>query len=135
MLSLVRLHAAAAVLVLLAACEGSTAAVKPSASFEKIRVVPEPSTGAFVISAIENHFHDIHPVDHVKIAEARPFYVTNYGLFRHNFTVQGTDISKDVLPGQTIYIGFFRPGHYFAYCKYHVSVGMVGQFDIVASSG
>jgi plastocyanin len=101
-----------------------------SASVPKIRTIPEPSTGPFVISAIDNHFHDVHPSEHKTIAAGRPVVVKNYGLHRHNFTLVGTGISEDIPPGDDIEIGTLPPGHYTLFCKYHVSVGMAGAFDV-----
>jgi hypothetical protein len=121
-------------LVVLMSCASAGPATVPT-PFQKIRVVPEPRTGAFVVPAIDNHFHDIHPSDKKRIQEDRPLIIKNYGLYLHNFTVQGTNIDVDVPPGGEVSwprIGTILPrGHYFAFCKYHVSAGMAGEFDVV----
>ncbi len=132
--SAVRRLVASIGLVVLVGCASTAPAAVPT-PFPKVRVVPEPRTGTFVISAIDNHFHDIHPVDRKQIQEDRPLAIKNYGLFLHNFTVTGTGIDVDIPPGGVVSwprIGtILPPGHYFAYCKYHVTVGMVGEFDVV----
>jgi plastocyanin len=111
-----------------AGCSGST---PPRAeAIPKIRTIPEPGTGPFVISAIDNHFHDVHPSEHKTIAAGRPVVVKNYGLFTHNFTLVGTGFSKDIPSGDEIQVGTLPPGHYTLFCKYHVSVGMAGAFDV-----
>jgi plastocyanin len=102
----------------------------PAATFPKIQTIPEPSTGPFVISAIDNHFHDVHPSEHKTIARGRPVVVKNYGLFTHNFTLVGTGFSEDIAPGSQILVGTLPPGHYTLFCKYHVSLGMAGAFDV-----
>jgi hypothetical protein len=95
---------------------------------------PEPSTGPFVVVAVDNHFHDIHPVDRTHIAETRPFVVKNEGRNLHNFTIVGTGISVDIPSGQTLRwhrLGdHLSPGVYRVFCRYHANVRMTGVFVV-----
>jgi hypothetical protein len=102
-----------------------------------ISVLPAPTTGPFVVVAVDNHFHDIHPEEFNEVQEDRPFEVKNQGQNLHNFTVLGTDISIDIAPGQQFEwtrIGDkLPPGRYDVICTYHTGSywNMRGQFDVV----
>jgi hypothetical protein len=97
---------------------------------------PEPTSGPYVVVAVDNHFHDIHPEDDPQIAADRPFVVKNEGGNLHNFTVVGTGISIDILPGHGFTwdpIGAHLPrGVYQVICKYHYYLGMRGEFTVTA---
>jgi plastocyanin len=116
------------------ACEPAKPAAATSRSPDKVIYVPEPSTGPFVTVAVDNHFHDIHPVDHTRIAEDRPFILKNEGRNLHNFTVVGTSISVDVAPGHRMTwsrLGdHLPPGSYTVFCKYHAYLNMTGDFVV-----
>jgi len=96
---------------------------------------PEPTSGAYVVVAIDNHFHDIHPEDHNVIHADQPFVVKNEGRNLHNFTVIGTNISVDLRPGQELdwsRIGdHLGPATWVVVCKYHAYLGMIGTFTVV----
>jgi hypothetical protein len=100
---------------------------------------PEPTTGPFVVVAIDNHFHDIHPVDHTELAASRRFVVKNEGRNLHNFTVVGTNISVDIPAGHSLtwnHIGnHLPPGNYQVVCKYHAYLGMTGAFTVTGTTG
>jgi hypothetical protein len=108
----------------------------PGFSLRPVVVITTPpsTTGPYVSVAVDNHFHDIHPSDPPSIQENRPFVVKNEGANLHNFTVAGTSISVDLEPGTSLTwtrIGdHLKPGVYHVYCRYHVSVGMVGTFFV-----
>jgi hypothetical protein len=110
--------------------------VSCSSGGSRHRVVynPEPSTGTFVVVAVDNHFHDIHPVDRTRIASGRAFVVKNEGRNLHNFTVVGTDISPDIRPGHELrwarISDHLKPGVYQVICKYHAYVRMTGVFVV-----
>jgi plastocyanin len=95
---------------------------------------PEPSVGPFVVVAVDNHFHDIHPYDQTAIARDRPFIVKNQGSNLHNFTVVGTSISVDIRPLHNMVwprLGDkLRPGTYSVVCTYHTWEGMTGTFIV-----
>jgi heme/copper-type cytochrome/quinol oxidase subunit 2 len=95
---------------------------------------PEPSVGPFVVVAVKNHFHDIHPYDQTAIAEDRPFIVKNQSYDLHNFTVVGTGISVDIKPLRELVwprLGDkLKPGQYTVVCKYHEWAGMTGTFIV-----
>ncbi|MGH2730459.1 MAG: cupredoxin domain-containing protein [Actinomycetota bacterium] len=94
----------------------------------------DEATGPYVVVAVDNHFHDIHPADDIAIAADRAFVVRNEGRNLHNFSVAGTDISDDIRPGKELRfdpIGeTLDPGSYEVFCKYHASVDMKGAFTV-----
>jgi hypothetical protein len=95
-----------------------------------------PTTGPYVVTAVDNHFHDIHPVDDVDIAADRPLVVTNEGKNLHNFTIVGTDVNRDFRPGRELRFPdlgeFLEVGRtYEIVCHYHASQGMIGMFTVV----
>jgi plastocyanin len=122
--------------VALVACSSATArtTTQTNANGDVVIYAPEPSHGPFVVVAVDNHFHDIHPVDDPRIAESRPFVVKNEGRNLHNFTVVGTRISVDIPPGHELRwsrLGdHLRPGSYQVICTYHAYLGMVGDFVV-----
>lgn len=95
---------------------------------------PEP-TGPYVSVAVDNHFHDIHVENDIRIDSERAFVIKNQGRNLHNVTIAGTDISEDVKPGDELTFDpvgeFLEPGTYDIFCKYHDSVGMSGRFSVV----
>jgi plastocyanin len=92
------------------------------------------ATGSYVVVAVDNHFHDIHPEDDIAIAADRTFVVKNEGRNLHNFSVAGTDISEDIRPGKELRVSpigeTLDPGSYDVFCKYHASVDMKGAFTV-----
>ena len=58
----------------------------------------------------------------------------NEGNNLHNFTVVGTTISADIEPGTQLAwarLGdYLKPGSYTVFCKYHVYLGMTGDFIV-----
>jgi hypothetical protein len=101
------------------------------------RSIPQPTTGAYVSVAVDNHFHDIHPDEPPEIAADRPLVIKNQGRNLHNFTVVDTDIERDVRPGKELRFDpvgdFLEPGIYQVFCKYHADQGMVGEFAVVGT--
>jgi hypothetical protein len=95
---------------------------------------PEPTRGPYVVVAVDNHFHDIHPVDDPAIASRRQFVVKNEGFNLHNFSVAGTKISVNLKPGQVLRwrpLGsHLEPGTYHVFCKFHADLGMRGIFTV-----
>jgi hypothetical protein len=116
---------------------GNAAPVQTGLPVPIVSVLPAPTSGPFVVVAVDNHFHDIHPEEFNEIQEDRPFVVKNEGRNLHNFTVLGTDISIDIAPGQQFEwtrIGDkLPPGRYNVICTYHTGSywNMRGQFDVV----
>jgi hypothetical protein len=95
-----------------------------------------PTTGPYVVTAVDNHFHDIHPVDDIEIAADRPLVVKNEGNNLHNFTIGGTNVNRDFRPGNELRFPdlreFLEVGRtYEVVCRYHASQGMVGKFTVV----
>jgi hypothetical protein len=125
-------RAAVALLVVLTAC-GTSSAAEPT-PFLRVETPPEPTTGPFVVVAVDNHFHDIHYQEANEISRERPFVVKNEGRNLHNFTVVGTGISVDIRPGHALVwsrLGdHLAPGTYRVICTYHTYVGMGGHFTV-----
>jgi hypothetical protein len=131
---------AAVALVLAPAMSGcsTTAGAGPTSTFSPRPIVvittPPSTTGPYVVVAVDDHFHDIHPSDPPTIQRNRPFEVKNEGFNLHNFSVVGTNISIDIAPGHEFrwaHIGArLKPGFYTVVCKYHASVGMTGNFTV-----
>ena len=133
----VRLALAVVVLGAMAACAGSgDPAIDNHGVTLRVETPPQPTTGPFVVVAVDNHFHDIHYSERNLIGENRPFEVKNEGNNLHNFTVVGTNISIDIKPGGEFVwprLGsVLKPGNYQVICKYHTYVHppMGGHFTV-----
>ena len=127
--------------LVLAACT-TTSGATPSTSYTysppTVIDAPNSQTGPYVVVAVDNHFHDIHPSDPPIIAANRPFEVKNEGSNLHNFSVVGTHISVDIQPGKDMgwsRIGaHLKPGTYQVVCTYHAYLGMVGLFTVAPAT-
>ncbi|MFN2594381.1 MAG: cupredoxin domain-containing protein [Actinomycetota bacterium] len=119
--------------LLCAACSSDDARPLDAQKPDRVVFNPEPQHGPYVVVVVDNHFHDIHPVDDPSIAAKRTFVVTNEGRNTHNFSVTGTKISVDLKPGDTLRwhrIGnVLEPGTYDVFCRFHS--GMTGKFTVV----
>jgi hypothetical protein len=126
--------ALAALCALLAACSSCPPTAAAGQPNSVLPGNPEPTSGPYVVTAIDNHFHDIHPEDRNVIHEDQPFVVKNVGANLHNFTVIGTQISIDLKPGQSFEwptIGSkLKPATWVVVCKYHAYLGMIGMFTV-----
>jgi plastocyanin len=84
--------------------------------------------------AVDNHFHDVHVDDDIRIAGDRPFVVKNQGRNLHNVTIPGTDIDVDIRPGKEWSLEpleeTLEPDTYSIVCRYHAEQGMVGQITV-----
>ena len=91
--------------------------------------------GPYVSVAVDNHFHDVHPVDNKEIDDDEAFVVRNEGRNLHNVTFPGLDINEDIEPGEAWRIDPVRKlgglGTYKFFCKYHAEQGMRGVFTVV----
>jgi hypothetical protein len=130
-------HAWPCLLVVLASCTTTSgASPSPAYSFSPPVVInaPNSQSGPYVVVAVDDHFHDIHPSDPPTITANRPFTVKNEGFNLHNFSVVGTRISIDLRPGASFTwprIGkHLPPGTYSVVCTYHASLGMVGLLTV-----
>jgi plastocyanin len=88
---------------------------------------------AYVVTAIDYHFHDAHPT--TPIGPGRDLVVTNDGRNVHNVTIPGTTYSQDVAPGDRLVIRNIAaflggPGEYPFFCRFHQSLGMTGVIII-----
>ena len=128
----------ALLLVFAGACNGDNGDPEPSPS-PTTGEVPSPvftgGPGPYVSVAVDNHFHDVHPVDKKQIDDDVAFVVRNEGSNLHNVTFPGLDISEDIEPGESWRIKPVRKlgglGTYTFFCKYHAEENMRGVFTVV----
>jgi hypothetical protein len=125
-----------AVLVACLLVFGACSPVSPEeAEPSDVRTLARPTTGPYVSVAVDNHFHDIHPEDDIQIAADRTFIVKNQGRNLHNFQIGGTDIDENLRPGEQFELdplgAELGPGVWTVSCKFHATMGMVGQFEVV----
>jgi hypothetical protein len=121
-----RILAAVAVLVLLGGCTEGPAG----------RRRLYPTTGPYVVTAIDYHFHDAHPSEPIPLD--RPLQFSNQGKNLHNVTIPGTDVDRDIRPGVRVTyepVGslFDAPGRYPFYCELHRDRAMSGVLVVVSS--
>jgi hypothetical protein len=88
----------------------------------------------YVVTAVDNHFHDAHPSE--PIALDRRLVFKNEGRNLHNVTLQGTTLSRDIAPGERFSIDGIGslvdgPGSYRLICRYHADLGMSGDLVVV----
>jgi plastocyanin len=88
---------------------------------------------AYVVTAIDYHFHDAHPT--TPVGPGRDLVVQNDGRNVHNVTIPGTSYSQDVAPGHRLVIRDIAaflggPGEYPFFCRFHQSLGMTGVIII-----
>jgi hypothetical protein len=88
----------------------------------------------YVVTAIDNHFHDAHPSE--PIALDRTLVFKNEGRNLHNVTIQGTTLTRDFAPGERFSVKEMGslvngPGRYRLICKYHAELGMSGVLVVV----
>ena len=124
----------AAALAMLVSCSPASPPPPRVRTQDKVILNPEPAHGPYVVVAVDNHFHDIHPVDDPAIAGHREFIIKNEGFNLHNFTVIGTQISINIKPGGVLrwrHLGnHLKPGTYHVFCKFHIDQGMRGIFTV-----
>jgi plastocyanin len=120
----------AAVLAMLSCSSNDDSSIRPGNI--------DSTTGPYVSVAVDNHFHDVHPEDHIEVAADRPFTIENQGRNLHNVTFAGLEISKDIRPGKWV---TFEPvgdvlgtGTIKFLCKYHDYVGMRGEITVVGKA-
>jgi hypothetical protein len=120
--------AAAALLALGSSCGGEE---RSPASPSPIRSIV-PNLERYPITAIDYHFHDAHPT--AALPPDGVILVRNEGRNLHNATIDGTDYSRDVRPGEELRIDtaevFTEPGRYRLVCKYHLDRRMIGTIVI-----
>ena len=121
-----------ALLLCLAGCNGASSRA-PAPDDRDSTILPgkvEPTTGPYVVVAIDYHFHDVHPPEDVTIAGHRPIVIDNQTSNLHNATIVQTDFSKDVRPGRELRLPELEPGTYDLICRYHEDRGMAGRFTV-----
>ena len=125
----------AGLLVLFPACWDGRSGASGEPPPQPVRTLVRPTNGPYVSVAVDNHFHDIHPEDNIQIAADRTFIVKNEGRNLHNFQIGGTDIDVNLRPGEQFKIdplgAELGEGEWSVSCKFHASMGMVGQFEVV----
>ncbi|MEA2498992.1 MAG: Cupredoxin-like domain [Actinomycetota bacterium] len=94
----------------------------------------DDGVGPYVSVAVDNHFHDIHPENHITIDADRAFVVRNEGSNLHNVTIVGADYSKDLRPGDSLRLApvgaRLEPGTYQIVCRFHGELGMTGEITV-----
>jgi Cupredoxin-like domain len=117
----------------LVACDGEGDPETVSSASPSVVFTGGP--GPYVSVAVDNHFHDVHPVDDKEISADVAFVVRNEGSNLHNVTFPDTEISVDIEVGESWRIDpvgeLGGPGTYTFFCKYHASDGMRGRFTVV----
>lgn len=118
----------AAITVLGAACSAnSSTSVTPGVP--SVSILPDNPSRAYVVTAIDYHFHDAHPTR--PLVSGRTLIIRNQGAVRHNVTIPSIGFSKDLPPGGQIVIRNIGrrlggPGRYPFFCKYHLPQEMRG---------
>ena len=88
--------------------------------------------GPYVVTAIDNHFHDAHPT--LPIGGGRDLVVRSQGRNLHNVTIDALGFSGDLRPGERITVEDIterlEPGSYVLVCRYHEDLGMTGTIVI-----
>ena len=98
-----------------------------------LKIQPDDPSLPYGITAIDYHFHDAHPTR--PLGMTRTVVVTNEGSVGHNVTIPGTNIDKNLKPGQKLVIPDIGkllggPGYYPFFCDLHVPQGMAGVIVI-----
>jgi plastocyanin len=145
-------RALVAVLLLLGGCEAEPEAAPPSPSPSPIPAA-SPSPTPAISPTAERACTDATPTGRLEVRIAARDYafdpgclivlggqglvVRNAGVNTHNFTVEGSSIGFDVLPGQATRTravgGAVPPGTYAFYCIYHRGQGMTGELTVSAA--
>src|SRR5918996_479052 len=108
--------------------EGSPSPTPP----EDVECVDATATGRPEV-AIRLHDDEFVP-SCLTVLGGQGLKLTNHGSALHNFSVEGSDVSIDIPPGETVRteaIGGAVPagGHVF-FCEYHRAQGMEGQITV-----
>jgi hypothetical protein len=124
----IRILGLALVLVSLSACS------RDRGSSSSSRTILQDPSRPYVVTAVDNHFHDAHPSE--PIALDRTLVFKNEGRNLHNVTIAGTTLSRDLAPGERLSIEEIGslvdgPGRYRLICKYHADLGMNGDLVVV----
>jgi hypothetical protein len=119
------------ILVALTGCSHSVEAA-PGQNLP-LKIQPDDPSLPYGITAIDYHFHDAHPTR--PLGMTRTVVVTNEGSVVHNLTIPGTNINKDLKPGQKLVIPDIGrllggPGYYPFFCDLHIPQGMAGVIVI-----
>jgi hypothetical protein len=98
-----------------------------------LKIQPDDPSLPYGITAIDYHFHDAHPTR--PLGMTRTVVVTNEGSVVHNVTIPGTNIDKNLKPGQRLVIPDIGrklggPGYYPFFCDLHIPQGMAGVIVI-----
>jgi hypothetical protein len=119
------------ILVALTGCSHSVEAA-PGQNLP-LKIQPDDPSLPYGITAIDYHFHDAHPTR--PLGMTRTVVVTNEGSVVHNVTIPGTNIDKNLQPGQRLVIPDIGrrlggPGYYPFFCDLHIVQAMAGVIVI-----
>jgi plastocyanin len=122
-----------------AACSsggGSTTTTPPAQTTTSTATSPSasaPASNAVTITMTDFKFNP----STVSASTSQDIILVNNGAALHNFSIDGTAISVDVPPGQTMTLTApgpsFPAGAHPFFCKYHKSLGMTGT--LTATTG
>jgi plastocyanin len=120
--------------LVLSACEGEEAGVDEEAQQDETPAecadVSAPEGAAAPLTMSDNFFDPLC----LAMSSTQALSVTNAGNIDHNLTVQGSDLSIDVAPGdedETSEIGeFLQAGTHRFFCRFHEEEGMVGTIVV-----
>jgi hypothetical protein len=121
------------VLVAVVGCSSSHPASVAAGQNLPLEIQPDNPNLPYGITAIDYHFHDAHPTR--PLGMTRTVVVTNEGTVVHNVTIPGTNIDKNLKPGQRLVIPDIGrllggPGYYPFFCDLHIPQGMAGVIVI-----
>lgn len=92
--------------------------------------VSAPEGAPAPVTLMDNFFEP----DCVAVSSEQSLTLTNAGNLDHNFTIQGTELSTDVGPGEdeeTDEVGdYVEAGTFRFFCRFHEDAGMVGTIVV-----
>jgi plastocyanin len=87
----------------------------------------EGGGGTATLSTIDNAFQ---PAS-LTVSAGAELELTNDGEAEHNFSIEGTDVSQDVDPGESATVSVdVEAGDYTMFCEYHRAIGMEGTVTV-----
>lgn len=83
--------------------------------------------GATTLTMVDNAFQP----SSLTASSGSDLELSNEGQTIHNLSIEGTDLSEDVEPGQSTTVTIdVDPGDYTMFCEYHRSAGMEGVITV-----
>lgn len=83
--------------------------------------------GTTTLTTVDNAFQP----SSLTVSSGSELELTNDGQAEHNFTIEGSDVTQDVEPGESATVSIdVDPGDYTMFCKYHRAIGMEGTITV-----